>query len=392
MLFRQPSGYERRNNTLFLHLRQFFLSPDEPGHGESHSYEFSTGSKRCSHSDDIEDGNDDTGEDVSPEGFWLDKIRPKRNAPLLISFSIGDMVDGRRLDLIKRIFEWDDLEYYGGFSRFMDCRDDDSVVPDYDESIDESHLEPPSPENRFVAGMRMRVEAVVRTFSREVCLATIGAVSGDRVLICFGERGNFGHDWDYWCRHDSPEIQPAGTCRRICLNINLPEIADESGTRFIGGEMWQEYAEAIGVPFAGSDLFSSLVRSETSERVLSLAEVCLRRFLSSLREDAVQSFHSDPNVFAAQLPASIRKLAQSARSCVWCGQPYLTGYKCVDAFTTQETLLDAVYCRFRTATTCSYRCGQALVYRKRSHGGCNLEVSNKKAYLYHRYFFIPPSG
>ena len=337
---------------------------------------------------DDDDGTKDRGEDTSSEdGSFLDKFRPKRNAPFSgvgIRDIHHDAVDN--LDFIKSVCEWDDLDYYGGFARFTDYQDVDCIVTD--QSVDRSQLEPPSPENQFVAGMR--VEAVDRKFPALACVATIDAVSGDRVLIYFD---GWGHEYDYWCRHDSPEIQPAGTCQRICLHLNTPEEEDErSATWFENGETWQAYVKALGVPLAGCELFSSLVRSETNERVLSLSEACLRRFLSSLREDAVQSFHSDPNGFATQLPASIRKLAQSARSCVWCGQPYLTGYKCVDAFTTQETLSDEEIRPLRTATTCSSHCGQALVYRKRSQEGQDLEESNKKLFLYHRYFFIPPPG
>ncbi|CAN0301091.1 unnamed protein product [Lampetra fluviatilis] len=80
------------------------------------------------------------------------------------------------------------------------------------------HPEPPSPtQNGFRVGMKL--EAVDRKNPHLICPATVGEVRGDEIFVTFdGWRGAF----DYWCRHDSRDIFPAGWCQASGDNLQPP--------------------------------------------------------------------------------------------------------------------------------------------------------------------------
>ena len=421
-LLERSAGHSTRSNTsLFLHLRQFYLlSLDSVGRGKN-PYDYvqvvlgqssgSDGSELSAaeassllsgpkESDDGEsptlysDENDyemsdeeasstyssytdDSDEQALTDTTYL----TRRNMPfvLLALFASRDE-RGPTFRHGEKLEEWKELDYYGGFSRFMDYRDDDDTwcCP----TTDTKSLKPPSPENHFLPGMRL--EAVDRKNPGLACVATVDAVSDDHVLIYFD---GWSHSYDYWCRYDSPEIQPAGTCARVGLRLNRPSWQDDRRQIWTdSGETWHGYVQALGVPIADSELFVSLVRPETGDAVIPLAEMCLRRFLMALPNDAIEKFNAKESSISPRLPASVRKQIVAARSCVWCGKPFLTGYKCVDAFTTQEMLSSEHARSGRTATTCCRRCGEALVYRNRTP----LNDSNEYFFLYQRMFFVPP--
>ena len=226
------------------------------------------------------------------------------------------------------------------------------------------------------------LEALDRKYPGLTCVATINAVSGDHVLVYFD---GWSHDFDYWCRHDSPELQPSGTCERIGLTLQPPSSQnDRRSTWNQSGKTMQGYARALGVTLAPENAFSPPICSETREPVLSLSERCVRRFLKALRSKALIDLGSGRSKLSTMLPFRVRQQLASARTCVWCGGPFLTGFKCVDAFTSQEWLSSSTTMPGRTATTCSQSCADALVYRHRE-----LYDSNDSFFVYPRFFYVP---
>uniref|UniRef100_A0A3B3QJ71 L3MBTL histone methyl-lysine binding protein 1b n=1 Tax=Paramormyrops kingsleyae TaxID=1676925 RepID=A0A3B3QJ71_9TELE len=65
----------------------------------------------------------------------------------------------------------------------------------------------------------MKLEAVDRKNPSLICVATIGAVVDNRLLIHFD---NWDESYDYWCDASSPYIHPVGYCEEAELTLTTP--------------------------------------------------------------------------------------------------------------------------------------------------------------------------
>ena len=149
------------------------------------------------------------------------------------------------------------------------------------------------------------------------------AVRGDHVLVYFD---GWSHNFDYWCCHDSPEIQPSGTCQRIGLKLQPPCWANGCNSTWDqSGRTMQGYVGALGVTLAPESAFSLPICSETGQPFLSLSERCVRRSLGALSLKALVDLGSGRSKLSTTLPFRVQQQLASARACVWCGGPFSTG-------------------------------------------------------------------
>lgn len=109
--------------------------------------------------------------------------------------------------------EWSDAEFNADYNRWLSWTNEDAET---DKAIQMKTVDG-GKENLFRVGMK--VEAVDRKFPGLVCVATIYEVLSDQVHVYFD---GWNHNYDYWCRCDSPEIQPIGTCAKIGLALQIP--------------------------------------------------------------------------------------------------------------------------------------------------------------------------
>lgn len=65
----------------------------------------------------------------------------------------------------------------------------------------------------------MRLEAKDRQYPTLVCVATIAAVRGNRLLVHFD---GWQNNYDYLCSPESTDIHPVGWCRRKGRDLQKP--------------------------------------------------------------------------------------------------------------------------------------------------------------------------
>lgn len=251
-----------------------------------------------------------------------------------------------------------------------------------DDEPNQAHFEPPTEGNKFRVGHRF--EAVDRRYPHYVCVASVKGISGDRVLVHFD---GWSRNYDFFCRHDSPEIRPVGTAANLNMKLEQPRSTDGRSHQWAAGNhTWEGYLAQIGAEAAPEDAFGPLYQPQKSHGLLlSLQEICLRTLLCSLREETLDLL-DDPDCAASVLellPNPIRQAILASRMCNWCGGPYLLGYNCVMAFSSQHWLASPAQKYFRLATTCSRKCAEQLTT-------CKWESNrrNDVGFIFPRLFFV----
>ncbi|XP_048882710.1 lethal(3)malignant brain tumor-like protein 4 isoform X3 [Brienomyrus brachyistius] len=93
----------------------------------------------------------------------------------------------------------------------------------------------------------MKLEAVDRKNPSLICVATIGAVVDNRLLIHFD---NWDESYDYWCDASSPYIHPVGYCEEAELTLTTP--AEYKHPKSFS---WEKYLEETGSQAAPARAF-----------------------------------------------------------------------------------------------------------------------------------------